>query len=284
VVHTDPFLRASGERVLPLGGPQDTILNRMLCFPELVRDRSVFEPFAGAGAFGLMALKLGARRVEFLDVNPRASAFQQDNAVRNGFAADRYRCRLGSIVDAKVGAPFDLVLANPPFVPTPPGIAGTLTSNGGSEGSDLVTVLFRRLDNLLAPDGEAYVYVMQLCSSEGPLLAPSAASALPGRTLTFTPTQEAPIPFADFAAAYRRCFPGHEGAIVRWQSELTSRHGEGLGVEHFIVRVSPKRPGPTRWVVAHDLSETYGVAPYAAGENGELALGRVMENVVPLPA
>src|SRR5262245_66229725 len=114
-------MRRSADGILPLGGPQDTILNRMLCYPELVRGRRVFEPFAGAGAFGLMALRLGARHVEFLDINPRACAFQKDNATRNGFAADRYHCHLGSIVEYEAGEPFDLVLANPPLVHTSPG-------------------------------------------------------------------------------------------------------------------------------------------------------------------
>jgi hypothetical protein len=64
VVHTDPFLWSDAARILPLGGPQDTILNRMLRQPRLAQGRSVFEPFAGAGAFGLMALKLGARHAK----------------------------------------------------------------------------------------------------------------------------------------------------------------------------------------------------------------------------
>lgn len=281
VVHTDPFLRRATDRVLPLGGPQDTILNRMLRSAERVRGRRVFEPFAGAGAFGLMALKLGASRVEFLDINSRACAFQRDNATRNGFAADRYQCHLGSIIDYEAAAPFDLVLANPPFVPTPPGIPGTLTSNGGPEGSDLAKLLFLRLDGLLHQNGEAYVYVMQLVSNEGPLLAGWLLNVVPNRTIDFTPTQVAAIPFGEFVAAYHQCFPRHQAEIERWRADLSARHGERIGVEHYVMHVGPKRSGPSRWVTSLDLSETYGVEAYPVSQSRELALSRVMENVIP---
>src|SRR4030042_839520 len=63
-------------RILPLGSPQASLMNHILGFPEVVRGKYVFEPFAGSGALGFMALKLGARHVDFLDINPRASDFQ----------------------------------------------------------------------------------------------------------------------------------------------------------------------------------------------------------------
>lgn len=281
VVHTDPFLRREPDRILPLGGPQDTILSRMLHSPELVRDRRVLEPFAGSGAFGLMALKLGARHVDFVDVNPRACVFQRENAVRNGFAPDRYTCHLASITDYASSQPYDTVLANPPFVPTPPGVPGTLTSAGGPEGSDLAEALFVRLGELLRPEGEAFVYLMQLASPAGPLVATGRPELVTERTATFTPTQESAIPFADYVASYRQCFPRYTAEIDRWSTGLGSRHGDELGVQHYVVHVGPARPGPSRWAVAGDLREEYGVEPYPAADNARLALGRVMENVVP---
>ncbi len=43
-------------RILPLGAPQGSLMNHLLGFPESVRKKRVFEPFAGSGALGLMAL------------------------------------------------------------------------------------------------------------------------------------------------------------------------------------------------------------------------------------
>ena len=122
---------------------------------------------------------------------------------------------------------------------------------------------------------------MQFASREGPVLARSLPDALPDRTIAFTPTQEAAIPFDEYVAAYRQCFPRHEAEVERWRADLSARHGDCIAIQHYVVHVSPKRTGPSRWVVSLDLLETYGVEPYPVATNRELAVGRVMENVIP---
>ena len=215
VVHTDPFLRADGDRILPVGGPQDTMCNYLARAPERVRDKRVLDAFAGSGVLGLMALKLGAARVDFVDVNPRARRFQEANAERNGFDTTRYEAHLESIETFESSPPYDLVLANPPFVPTPPGIDGTLTSAAGAEGNDLVGVLLRRLEGLLLPTGEAFVYLMQLVAQGTPLIAPSIAVHITDRPVDLTPTQEEPFPLDSFCTAYRQCFVKSLYRVVR---------------------------------------------------------------------
>ena len=280
VVHTDPFLKPDPARVLPLGGPQDTVLNHLVCFPERVRGKRVFDPFAGSGVFGLMALRLGAAHVDFLDVNPRACEFQRANAERNGIDASRYEICHEAIERFEPRTPFDLVLANPPFVPTPPGIPGTLTSDGGPEGNGLLEPLLQKLDRLLVPEGHAFVYVMQVVAEGRPLATEPLLQHVPGRTTAFTPTQEEEIAFDDYCAAYLQCFGQHSAEIERWRSELTRQH-DSLGIQHYVMHVGPKRPGPASWSITRDLAEKYGTPPYPADGNQQLALGRVLENVVP---
>lgn len=286
VVHTDPFMKDDPGRILPVGGPQDTILSRLASLPELVAGKRVFEPFAGSGVLGLMALRLGAAHVDFLDVNPRAQSFELDNARRNGFAPTRFRAILQSIADFEPPlmseAPYDLVLANPPFVPTPAGIAGTLTSAGGPEGNDLVELLLARLPRLLVPRGEAYVYVMQLVTSEGrPLVADAIERHVVSRSVALTPTQAEPMPLSHYLDAYLRYFPVQANEVERWAAELERAHGAGLGVQHYVMHVQPERPGPTSWAVTPDLLEKYGQLPYPSWSYRDLALSRVMENVLP---
>jgi hypothetical protein len=281
-VRTDPFMRPDPERVLPIGGPQDVILNRLVNAPEIVAAKRVFDPFAGSGVLGLMALRLGAAHVDFLDVSARAQAFQIDNAKRNGFSPEKYRALLGSIANFEAEKPYDLVLANPPFVPTPAGIEGTLTSNGGPEGDLLARVLVERLDRLLQASGEAFLYVMQLVDRGEPLLARFAAEQLPGRSLELTPIQERATPIDEYAAAYVRCFPAHEAEVRAWEAELRARHSAELGVQHYVVHVEPVRSGTATWRITENLAEKYGAnMAYPAAANRELALARVMENVVP---
>ncbi len=72
-------------------------MNYMMNRSELLLGKTVFEPLAGSGVLGLMGLKVGARSVDWLDINPRAVRFQRENAERNDFAAERYRCFEGTI-------------------------------------------------------------------------------------------------------------------------------------------------------------------------------------------
>ena len=138
VVRTEHPGVKSPLRVLGLGSPQNTLLNYMLNFPETIRNKEVFEPFAGSGVLGLMALKVGAAYAEFLDINPRAVEFQRANAHLNDLTPDQFTCHEGDINTFVPERKFDLLFANPPFVPTPEGIKGLITSNGGAEGNTLV--------------------------------------------------------------------------------------------------------------------------------------------------
>jgi hypothetical protein len=285
VVHTDRFMRPDRSRILPLGGFQDVILNRLVCHPEIVRGKRVFEPFAGSGVFGLMALKLNAAHVDFLDVNPRAALFQHENARANEFAKHRYRALLGSISDFRPSAPYDLVLANPPFVPTPDGIAGTRTSNGGPLGNTCVDWLLRGLDRALSPRGEAFVYLMQLVErgqNGKPLVYDTIERHVTERSVELTPMQQEPLPLADYVAAYRRWFPGSQDEIERWEGELYAHHPSGLSLQHYVMHVQPRRPGATRWHIRDNLAEKFGAhLGYPATSNEDLAHARVLENVIP---
>jgi hypothetical protein len=282
VVRTDPFMKDDPARILPVGGPQDAIVSRLASLPELVAGKRVFEPFAGSGVLGLMALRLSAAHVDFVDVNPRAQSFQVDNAGRNGFAPERYSAIVQSIEDFEPEAPYDLVLANPPFVPTPAGVPGTLTSAGGPEGNDLVAALLARLPRLLRPEGEAYVYVMQLVTAQGrPLVAEVLERHVVSRSVALTPTQAEPVPLAPYVDAYLRYFPLQASEVESWAHGLERLHGAGVGIQHYVMHVQPERPGPMEWAVTSDLLGKYGQLPYPSWSLSDLALARVMENVLP---
>jgi len=280
VVRTEAFMKRDRARVLPLGGPQDTLLNRLFHAPELVRGKRVFDPFCGSGVLGLMALKLGAAHVDFLDINPRACAFARDNARMNGFAPASFAVHEAALQSFTATRPYDVVLANPPFVPTPRGVDGTLTSAGGPEGNDSIDVLLAQMEALLAPAGEAFIYVFQLVVDGQPLLASRLLEHLPQRDLELTAAQNEPLAFADYCAAYRQCFPGNEPEIERWQAALRGQHGDGLTLQHYVIHAPPRRPGPGAIHIDDDLHGKYGMLPYPAGANQQLALARVMENLV----
>jgi hypothetical protein len=281
-IKTEIFTKSDRLRILPLGSPQGSLMNHMLHFPEAVRDRHVFEPFAGSGALGFMALKLGAASLDFLDINPRAAEFHRHNAALNDFAARRVASIHGDIATFTAQRRYDLILANPPFVPTPDGIDGTLTSNGGADGNRFVEILLTRLDELLEPGGRALIYVMQFAKRGEPLIVDLLGRTVQRRPVEITPTQLRHVSFATYCTAYLRLFPAAESAIERWRSAMVRQHGAGLTLCHYIVDIGPQSQSSAVCTMRDNFAEKFGASFRVPSDSeDELAFARVMENFVP---
>jgi hypothetical protein len=283
-IKTEAFSKNDPLRILPLGTPQGSLMNHMLNFPAEVQNERVFEPFAGSGALGFMALKVGAKHVDFLDINPRASDFQRENAALNHFSPSQFTLITADIADFTAQGKYDLVLANPPFVPTPEGIEGTITSNGGPEGSTFVEILLARLEDFLEPSGRALIYVFQLVKDARPLILDSLAKTVQRRPVELTPAQAAPIPFEIYIGAYRQLFPNRSAAIERWQTDLIRKHGRSLGLCHYVMDVGPRSDGPVGYAVRENFAEKFGQGFLVPSEKArDIAFGRVFENLVTAP-
>jgi Methyltransferase small domain len=261
VIMTERSDKADRLRILPIGRMQGAVLNYLVHHPASAQGRRVGEPFAGSGAFGFMALALGARNVEFVDINPRAAEFQLANARRNGFPETAFRCVTGDVAAFVPKQRYDLVLANPPFVPTPDGIVGTLNSNGGPDGNRFVAPLLARLDEWLAPDGEALVCLYQLVREDMPLLSLVCADALAERPFEFSMLQNAPIPFSEYCAAYACQHPMAIDAIGRWKADLVARWGGALGLAYMILHIGPHRQQMVARSAADKFGSTYLFTP-----------------------
>jgi hypothetical protein len=281
-IKTEVWNKGDRLRILPMGAPQGSLMNHMLHFPEVVRGKRVFEPFAGSGPLGFMALKLGAQHVDFLDINPRASAFLTENARLNQLPASRFRSIEADIATFEPERRYDLIIANPPFIPTPEGIEGTVTSNGGPEGNRFVEILLRRLEELLEPNGEALMLVFQFVSQEQPLLVDLISRVLVCRPVELTPAQVRPISFRAFWEAYTKLFPRAQEEITRWRSVLQEKHGPDLTLCHYVARVGARGDRPTSCVMRDDFAEEFGESFLVPTEDEEgIALGRAFENFVP---
>lgn len=281
-VRSEVFHKADPQRILPLGGPQSCLMNHLLHFPESVRGKRVLEPFAGSGGIGLMALQIGAAHVDFVDINPRAIAFVRENAALNDFAATRFRTLQADIAQYTPDQRVDLILANPPFVPTPAGIEGTLTSDGGEDGSHFVEILLGRLDALLEPSGRALVYVFQFVHDGRPLIADFIESRVARRQADLTITQEKPLPFDVYLEAYAKLFPKASAAIEAWRRRMQSRLPGELGLCHYVIDVGPVGDAPTRCRIRDDFARKFGGGFRVPCDDAEkLAFARAFENLVP---
>jgi hypothetical protein len=281
-IKTEVFNKDDRLRILPLGSPQGSLMNHMLNFPEVVRGKRLFEPFAGSGALGFMALKIGARHVDFHDINQRASDFQRENAQLNQFPASSFRSIEADIATFQPERRYDLILANPPFVPTPDGIEGTVTSNGGPEGNRFVEILLERLEEFLEPEGEALILAFQFVRHQQPLLVDLISRVLVRRLVELTPSQERPIRFEAYARAYSQLFPEAQEEIARWRSGLYERHGEDLTLCHYVARVRARWDRPASCIIRDDFAEKFGESFLVPSDDEKaLSIGRAFENFVP---
>ncbi len=281
-IKTEVWNKGDRTRILSMGAPQGSLMNHLLHFPEVVRGKQIFEPFAGSGAIGFMALTLGAEHVDFLDINPRAAAFLAENAQLNQLDASRFRWIEADIATYEPEHRYDLIIANPPFVPTPDGIDGTVTSNGGPEGNRLVEILLRRLEEFLKPEGEALILAFQLVRQERPLLVDLISRSLERRPVELTPSQRRPISFDAFSDAYSKLFREAGEEISRWRSVLLEKYGPDLSLCHYVARVRARGDRPISCVMRDDFAEQFGESFLVPTDDEEgIAMGRAFENFVP---
>jgi release factor glutamine methyltransferase len=122
----------------------------------LAPGRRVADLCTGSGVVAIAAAQMGARDVTAFEICPIAVACAQTNA---DVAGVRLNIHLGSWIDIRDSTPFDVVVANPPYVPAMPGAdtAAIPASAGPSRAWDA------------GPDGR--LILDPLCDSAGDLLA-----------------------------------------------------------------------------------------------------------------
>lgn len=130
----------------------------------------VLELFAGSGAVALAAAREGAREVTAVDVSRRALLTAGINARRNGV---RLRLRRGDLFAPVAGERFDLILANPPYVPSAddalPQRGAARAWEGGGDGRALLDRLCAEVPAHLAPGGTLMVVQSSICGEQATL-------------------------------------------------------------------------------------------------------------------
>lgn len=137
--------------------------------------RSVLDLCTGSGVVAIAAAQLGARSVSAFDICRRAVRCAQRNADAAGVHID---ARRGSCAEAARHGPYDLVVANPPYVPAVPdaqsddGLSHVGPSRAWDAGRDGRMVL----DPLCAT-------AVDLLADQGTLLIVQSEFALPEKSL-----------------------------------------------------------------------------------------------------
>ncbi|MBT7915763.1 methyltransferase [Candidatus Bathyarchaeota archaeon] len=264
IIKTDDWKRKGVDSVLGIGGDRRTkapmLMNYMMNHPEILRGKHVFEPFAGAGPYGFLALKLGAKHCDLLDVNPRAIQFMNHTATLNDFDSTTYTIVQNDIETFQPLSSYDLIFANPPFVPTPPSLTGVLHSNGGDDGCRLTRILLSRLDNLLQPEGMAFIISLQIETVSGPLLVHDIDNLGLSRPVEMMRYSDCSVDFQLFVEKIMVGQPTQRDAIVSWHDDLQERYGAELKINWYIIHVGKKGFLRPECIITSFQEERYGKA------------------------
>ncbi|MGH7789141.1 MAG: methyltransferase [Candidatus Binatia bacterium] len=221
-----PDLRAlglpRGDMVYPPGSD-----SAMLAEAVPVRDgERVLDLCTGSG---IQALSLAPRAagVVAVDIGRRAAALAGLNSQVNGAA--NVEVRVGDLYAPVHGERFDLILANPPFVPAP--TRGPAYHSGGPKGDRVLKRVMAGLGAHLRPGGRA-VAISHLALRRGETVAGAVAPwvrGFDGRVLALVLETGTPVDLAAAQAlfALQRGFDAYGREVRRWVQYLSGhRIGE----------------------------------------------------------
>jgi release factor glutamine methyltransferase len=145
------------------------LLTRALRREVIHSATDVLDLGTGSGALALQAARLGAR-VTAVDISWRAVLTARANAMLAGL---RIRVRHGDLTTAVPGRSYDLVVSNPPYVPTPlrrvPPRRSARTWEAGWDGREFVDRICDTAPTVLRPRGVLLVVHSGLCGTDATL-------------------------------------------------------------------------------------------------------------------
>lgn len=116
ITYPEPFISPAAN----VYQPQDDsrLLVDAMHQSALIPGRRVLDLCTGSGFVAIAAAGMGCASATAFDICPNAVGCSRENAALAGVEID---VRQGTFMEAVDCAPFDVVVSNPPYVPTPPG-------------------------------------------------------------------------------------------------------------------------------------------------------------------
>lgn len=130
------------------------LLARTIASSGLARGRRVLDVATGGGAVAVAAARAGARSVTAVDLSTRSVLTARLNGLLNGVRVD---VRRGDLFAPVRGERFDLVTANPPYVPAPDGVLPRHRIgrcwDAGTDGRAVLDRICAEVPRMLAAEG-----------------------------------------------------------------------------------------------------------------------------------
>jgi len=131
---------------------------------------AVLDLCAGSGALAVVAARAGAREATAVDVSRRAVLSARINARLNRV---RVRMLRGSLFEPVAGERFDLIVSNPPYVPSAsdalPESGPQRAWEGGADGRALLDPICARAADHLEPGGALLLVHSSVCGEDATL-------------------------------------------------------------------------------------------------------------------
>jgi HemK-related putative methylase len=241
----------------PVMGPGATTAQLLRAMPTAMPAR-VLDVGTGAGSLALAAAHAGATSVTAVDLDPRAVALTRWNARLNALNVTALQ---GDLLEPVRGQTFDLIVAQPPFVPQPPEVEATTYLHGGARGDELALRLLAALPDALAPGGRAVV--MMDSAPEGTALDRIRA-ALPDVPVQLSVVDSPGHNAHNLAVGYAAAADSTLGPIYADTARRYASHLAALGIDrvrHLLVVLRRPHPGDATWAVS---VEPRDAVPYDA--------------------
>lgn len=139
-------------------------------------DRTVLDIGTGSGALAIAAARAGARSVTAIDISLRSVMATRLNSWLHGAAISVLR---GDLFGPVAGRQFDLVVANPPYVPSESAVLPRHRTgrcwDAGRDGRALLDRICAEVVDVLRPDGTLLVVHSEISGTAQTLAALSSA-------------------------------------------------------------------------------------------------------------
>jgi hypothetical protein len=129
---------------------------------------SVLDLCTGTGIQAILS-SISAKNVIAVDLNENAVNAARFNVILNN-VEDRIEVREGNLYEAVDESGFDLIYANPPFLPVPENIEYPLAGDGGKDGLLVLGKIIDGLETHLNPNGQAIIISEVVGDRNGPFL------------------------------------------------------------------------------------------------------------------
>ena len=251
-------LHRGDDAVMGLG--ETTIALARAAFPR-GRVARALDLGCGAGTCALL-LACAAASVVGTDLNPRAVTLARANAAINGVANVEFR--EGDRFDPVRGEAFDLIVAQPPYVPRPDGAARASALYGGPVGDELALSMLAAAPAHLTEGGRAVFIVEWPEHGDAPLEQRLRAAVGPGVDLLIL--RAPPTDLGAHAVAYASGFHPRLGAAFEADAIARLEHLERAGIRELtptlvVLQRRGDAPGRTSVVSIEPLARVAITSP-----------------------